>query len=286
VTEDELVDRLAAATIGATYNFYRHGEGAALRRERLARYLAERADAPVLLVAEAPGYRGTRVSGVPLTSERQLSGRGPAEATATTVQRTLRELGLERRVLLWNVVPTHPHLPGRPDTNRRPTRAEIGAARPFLAALTAGRRVVAVGRLAEAVLGEPSVRHPSHGGARAFRRGLNTIAAHDGWERSPMDEMTVREAAETHAQATVERDYETAGSYLSEDMKAAAGEVMRAMPRPLTGSEVLSVEESGGAYTARIRYSGDEGAATVDSRWEDVEGRPTIVGLDVVEGAS
>jgi hypothetical protein len=100
-----------------------------------------------------------------------------------------------------------------------------------------------------------------------------------------MDEATVREAAETHARATVERDYETAGSYLSEGMKAAAGEVMRAMPRPLTGSEVLSVEESGGLYTARIRYTGDESATTVDSRWDDVDGRPTIVGLEVVEQA-
>jgi len=98
-----------------------------------------------------------------------------------------------------------------------------------------------------------------------------------------MDEQTVREAAETHAQATVERDYGTAGSYLSDEMKARAGEVMQAMPKPLTASEVVSVEESGGAFTARIRYSGDEGATTVDSRWEDVDGTPTIVGLEVVE---
>jgi hypothetical protein len=97
-----------------------------------------------------------------------------------------------------------------------------------------------------------------------------------------MDEATVREAAETHARATVERDYEAAGSYLSDEMKAAAGEVMREMPRPLTGSEVVSVEQSDGSYTARIRYSGDEDATTVDSRWEDVDGRPTIVGLEVV----
>lgn len=98
-----------------------------------------------------------------------------------------------------------------------------------------------------------------------------------------MDESTVREAAEIHARATVERDYETAGSYLSEEAKAAAGNVMREMPRPLTASEVLSVEESGGAYTARIRYSGDEGATTVDSRWEEAAGSLTIVGLEVVD---
>ena len=100
-----------------------------------------------------------------------------------------------------------------------------------------------------------------------------------------MDKTTVREAAETHARATVERDYQTAGSYLSPEMQATAGEVMREMPRPLTGSEVLSVEEAGGAFTARIRYSGDDGSTTVDSRWQDVGGSPTIVGLDVVEKA-
>jgi hypothetical protein len=98
-----------------------------------------------------------------------------------------------------------------------------------------------------------------------------------------MDESTVREAAETHARATVERDYETAGSYLSDEMKAQAGEVMREMPRPLTGSEVLSVDGEGDAFTARIRYSGDEAATTVDSRWENVGGSPTIVALNVVE---
>ena len=98
-----------------------------------------------------------------------------------------------------------------------------------------------------------------------------------------MDESMVREAAEIHARATVERDYATAGSYLSDEMKAQAGEVMREMPRPLTASEVVSVEESGDAFTARIRYSGDEGATTVDSRWQDVGGSLTIVGLDVVE---
>jgi hypothetical protein len=174
----DLVDRLAAATIGATFNFYRAGTGARLRRERLRAYLAARADAPLLLVAEAPGWRGTRVSGVPLTSERQLAGRGPAEATATIVHRVLAELGIAGDVLLWNIVPTHPHLPGRPDTNRRPAAGEIEAGHPYLAALAAGRTAIAVGRVAESVLVGPAVRHPSHGGGEAFRAGLRRIVRH------------------------------------------------------------------------------------------------------------
>ena len=68
-------------------------------RERLLGYLETRAAARVLLVGEAPGYRGARVSGIPFTSERQLTGIGPAESTATIVHRVLRELELEEEVL-------------------------------------------------------------------------------------------------------------------------------------------------------------------------------------------
>ncbi|HEY0415487.1 MAG TPA: uracil-DNA glycosylase family protein [Gaiellaceae bacterium] len=168
-----LVDRLAAARIGSTTNFYRAGPGAALRRSRLAAYLEARRDAPILLVGEAPGYRGTRISGIPFTSERLLTGCGPAEATATIVHRVLGELGVEREVLLWNVVPTHP---GTATSNRPPTRAEVEAARVFLHELLAGRRAVAVGRVAAAALpGADAVRHPSHGGAAAFAAGLRAV---------------------------------------------------------------------------------------------------------------
>jgi uracil-DNA glycosylase len=169
---EELIERLRHARIGATFNFYRDGEGAAARRQRLCSYLESRQDAPLLLVGEAAGHRGARISGIPFTSERQLTGCGPAEATATIVRRALTELGLEKETLCWNVVPTHPHLPNRPHSNRRPTRVEIELARPFLDELARGRSVVAVGRLAHAILGDPYVRHPSHGGAADFRAGL------------------------------------------------------------------------------------------------------------------
>ena len=159
------------AQIGETFNFYRDGPGANLRRRRLHQYLGSRADAPFLLVGEAPGYRGTRVSGIPFTSERQLTGSGPAEATATIVHRVLGELGIDEHVLLWNVVPTHP---GTECSNRPPARCEVEEGLPFVRLLAPGRRVIAVGRVAEAALGTPSVRHPSHGGASSFREQLKT----------------------------------------------------------------------------------------------------------------
>jgi uracil-DNA glycosylase len=162
----DFVLRLAGARIGRTHNQYADSE---LRRERLRAYLRERRGAPVLLVGEAAGYRGARVSGLAFTSERQLTGAGPAEASATIVHRVLDELGAHDHVLLWNLVPTHP---GTERSNRRPTPDEIAAARPFLDELARGRRVIAVGRLAERELGGPYVRHPSHGGAVAFRAHL------------------------------------------------------------------------------------------------------------------
>jgi hypothetical protein len=166
---EELISRLADATIGDTFNFYRDGGGAEIRRNRLLTYLRERETAPLLLVGEAAGYRGARVSGIPFTSERQLTGMGPAEASATIVHRVLAELGLDQSVLLWNVVPTHP---GTATSNRPPKAHEVAAGLPFARELARGRRVLAIGRCAEAALDAPYMRHPSHGGAAEFRAGL------------------------------------------------------------------------------------------------------------------
>jgi uracil-DNA glycosylase len=177
VNARSFVAELAAATIGETFNFYADGPGAEIRRTRLRRYVAARADTTLLLVGEAAGFRGARVSGIPFTSERQLTGGDPAESSATIVQRVLAALGIADETLLWNVVPTHPHEPGRPSTNRRPSRVEIEAAGRFLRPLVRGRLVVPVGRVAEAALGLTGVRHPSHGGAVAFEVGLRTILA-------------------------------------------------------------------------------------------------------------
>jgi hypothetical protein len=178
VEPTELVHRLADARIGQTYNQY---AGSPLLRERLRAYLDACGWAPVVLVGEAAGYRGARISGSPFTSERQLTGTGPVEATATIVHRVLAKLGVEDEVLLWNVVPTHP---GSEISNRRPIRAEVADAAPFLKELTRGRVAIAVGRLAAAVLDAPYVRHPSYGGAAAFEAGLGEAFATIGRRRA------------------------------------------------------------------------------------------------------
>jgi len=169
--DGDLVARLAGARIGGTFNQY---AGSSLRRERLRRYLEARADAEVVLVGEAAGYRGARVSGIAFTSERQLTGTGPAEASATIVHRVLARLGIAEDVLLWNAVPTHP---GTESSNRAPRRDEVEAAAPFLEEILRGRVAIAVGRVAAGATGAAYVRHPSHGGAAAFEEGLERAFA-------------------------------------------------------------------------------------------------------------
>jgi uracil-DNA glycosylase len=180
--EQLLVD-LVAGGPESTCNFYAGRTGAAaVRRQRLSRYLHARWAAPIVLVGEAAGYQGACRSGVPFTSERQLTGAGFTEPSATIVHRVLGELDREDQVLLWNAVPYHPYS-ARHDSNRPPTRGEVAACQGLLAAVCAGRRAIAVGRVAAAALGQAldddvaAVRHPAHGGARAFAEGLRQLLA-------------------------------------------------------------------------------------------------------------
>jgi uracil-DNA glycosylase family 4 len=182
---ERLLAALATAKVGSTCNFYAGSDSAARkRRERLRRYLHARWSAPVVLVGEAAGYQGARLSGIPFTSEHQLLGHGQKEPAATVVHRVLGALGVEADVVLWNAVPFHPHR-GQPQSNRPPTTTEVLGCRAFLEAVCRGRRVIAVGRVAAAAIRQanpgiqdaPYLRHPSHGGARQFADGLERLLA-------------------------------------------------------------------------------------------------------------
>jgi uracil-DNA glycosylase len=150
-----------------------------------------------ILIGEAPGYQGCKVSGIPFTSERLvLEGTIPrvkpkghrlstrtrpwSEPSATIVWGALHELGIADRILLWNAYPWHPHKPDNLHSNRTPTPDERESGRPVLLGLLKAfpnARLFALGRQAEHTLAALGIsatplRHPAMGGATKFRAGL------------------------------------------------------------------------------------------------------------------
>ena len=97
-----------------------------------------------------------------------------------------------------------------------------------------------------------------------------------------IDEATVLRHAEAHGRAVQEGDLRTVARDLAEEARAAAADVMREVPSPVTEAEVLSVEVSENQATARIRYAGEGRVTDVESRWVERDGRPVIVGLEIV----
>jgi uracil-DNA glycosylase len=187
------------------YNPYSYDQPRnAARRHNLRRYLHQMQPRQphTLLVAEAPGYRGCRLTGVPFSSphilRHGLDGvslyglergyRLPAEwphiqreASATIVWETLPRYA--HLPLLWNAFPFHPHRPGDPQSNRPPKISELALGRPFvetLLTLFPIQIIVAVGNKADTALSRwgldfVKVRHPSQGGKRDFQAGLAAI---------------------------------------------------------------------------------------------------------------
>jgi uracil-DNA glycosylase len=195
---EALLADLSQATIGTTFNPFREAgpddvpDAPAIRLANLRHYLMERAGADTIAVGEAAGYQGMRWSGIAFTSEFDLlrwgdpyrrSSRRPRpwkEPSGTIVHGLLEELGAERRVILWNTVPTHPGLEGQPLSNRRPKRPEIAAGLIYVERLIdilRPRVVVGVGRIAAEMLGSRAVyvRHPAQSGATAFRLGMRAL---------------------------------------------------------------------------------------------------------------
>ncbi|KAA3665296.1 MAG: uracil-DNA glycosylase [Chloroflexi bacterium] len=172
-----------------------------MRRTNLTYYLQTlRTKQPsTLLVGEAPGYRGCRLTGIPFTSpnllqsdmaSQQLFGENQGyltpnewphiqrEASATIVWQLLNTL--PNLPLLWNAFPFHPHKPGNRQSNRPPKRSELALGRPFLTQLLhlfPITDIIAVGNKADTALTmwqipHEKVRHPSHGGKQQFVNGI------------------------------------------------------------------------------------------------------------------
>ncbi len=204
---DDFIEALAAVEVGAdAFNQYaRNSPDNAIRRENLRLYLRQMAShrPHVLLVGEAPGYQGCRLSGIPFTSEYiMLNGvpgvpifgeahgyrkteeieRVKKEPSATIVWNTIAAVGI--LPLIWSAFPFHPHRAGNPWSNRPPRAGELAIGQRFLAdilRLFAVDLVVAVGNKADQSLTRMNiphtkVRHPSQGGKADFVAGIEAIA--------------------------------------------------------------------------------------------------------------
>lgn len=204
MTISELIHELATAVPPTHCNnpYARERPFARQRQQNLQLYLQVMIQHPpnLLLLGEAPGYRGCRLTGIPFTSPHILAKlhqkfdenaqpfqqipEWPSvarEASATIVWRTIGSW--HPLPLLWNVFPFHPHQPGNPQSNRTPKTSEIAAGRPFLnhlLQLFPGIPLVAVGKKASGALTRwdlvhTAVRHPSHGGAKMFQIALRKL---------------------------------------------------------------------------------------------------------------
>lgn len=202
----EFITRLSLeVTESDAFNQYVAGDNSdnAIRRANLSRYLEVMSERRprVMLIAEAPGYRGMRLTGVPMTSRRLLSEGIPdlnmfgkhngyqdvndtgfesisGEQSATILWRQLQR----SRVipLVWNAYPFHPHKSGNLRSNRKPRATEIRQGEPYVRALISHfkpEKVIAVGNVGYDLLTQMGivcvkVRHPAQGGMRDFEAGL------------------------------------------------------------------------------------------------------------------
>jgi len=206
---ETLISELAAAQLNDdAFNEYAENGSAnnAIRRANLRRYLQimQQRQPTTLMVMEAPGYRGCRLTGVPVTSRKILLEGVPelkmfgekqgfqnvddagfenvyGEQSATIVWNTLCDL--QQVPLIWNTFPFHPHKAAQARTNRRPRKAETELGAYFLQqirALFSIQEVIAVGNIAHETLTGTGldcvkVRHPAQGGKNDFVAGMRTL---------------------------------------------------------------------------------------------------------------
>lgn len=196
---DALIRRLAKHNSSITVaNPYRKPELANNLRCYL-RAIARLPGKPLLLVGEALGYKGGKLTGIPFSSgdifqrfdhpflqqlapQLQINIR-ESENTATIVWEYFTNQQITP--LCWNAFPFHPHLPRRYQTNRAPNTAEVNLGSEYLQQLAdifapihiagVGNKGFAAAQQAFPETNITKLRHPSFGGKTAFISGMDSL---------------------------------------------------------------------------------------------------------------
>ena len=205
---DELLNKLVKYPNSDIVANPYHEEYAVDNLKQYFEYMFNQDGKRILLVAEAPGYKGCAITGIPLTSGRVFQEishplllnlkdkiylpRLESENTATIAQRHIFDVIVwsylatkKTTPLFWNSFPFHPHHQGNLSSNRSPNSSEVKYGSEILRELCKiyqPEAIAGIGKKGLAVLQQTFsgqffdyIRHPSYGGKLQFIEGMNNI---------------------------------------------------------------------------------------------------------------
>lgn len=167
--------------------------------ELYLRLIKSQKSVDVLLVGEAPGHLGCKLTGIPFTSgEAVMKIEHPIlqklrsrihldQVTSETTANIAWEFLSTKNSnpLFWNSFPFHPHPSGNLEVNRTPSNAEVSEGVKYLQeiyrifkpgkVIGLGRKGERCAKIAFPELDIPYVRHPARGGKSHFMSGLDVI---------------------------------------------------------------------------------------------------------------
>lgn len=201
MTPEKFVELLQEQKLSDKYrhNFYCPYEKdlgeARMKSKNLLLYLKkmQELDPKILLVGEAPGYKGCKRSGIPFTSDYQIrnedffkEGFDVLDREAPVCENSAKVIWevivkTKQFPLMWNIYPFHPStVDGK---NGKPKSEDIKLGKQILDSLLTMfdiKAIYCIGRKSMSALSSHRlfkgyIRHPAHGGSRECARKLEEI---------------------------------------------------------------------------------------------------------------